>query len=188
VLSFTSAGTWAFADEKSSCAAEGTWAGSGDHIDVTPAVGDCPSAPQGASGVQVVRTKTTLSLVFPGGEIQSFIADSQPRRRYRLTGDGGEAPTGGTSILRIVGDDSAGYQSACYWSEDGACGGLLSCNGSVDQWTIENKVLTGKLGCGGGCPCAAIFEGQEVQPDHLAGTFLGADCNKTFSGGFIPEP
>jgi hypothetical protein len=191
-LTFTSAGAWSFADEKRGCTAEGTWAGSGDRIDLVPTKGDCASAPEGASDVQVVRTQTTLTLVYPAGRIDSFIGVSQPRVRYRLTGDGVEPPTGGASILRIVGDESSGHRSACYWSEDGVCGGLLSCNGSVDQWTLEGTVLTGKLGCGGGCPCAAIFEGQQLEPGHLKGTFLGADCNKTFSGGFdaivIAEP
>ncbi len=89
--------------------------------------------------MQVVRTQTTLSLVYPRVGSRASSPTASRAGRYRLTGDGVEAPTGGASIVRIVGDENTGHQSACYWSEDGACGGLLSCNGSVDQWTWRTR-------------------------------------------------
>ena len=182
-LTFTSDGSWSFTDDKRGCGATGTWSGSGDHVDLASSAAGCDSAPTAASSVQVVRTKTSLALVYPSGEIAAFAANTSPRTRYRLTGEGGTPSIGGASILSLVGAADA-YQSACYWSEDGACGGLLSCNGSVEQWTLSGAALVGKLGCGGECPCAAIFQGEEQEPGHLKGTFQGADCNMTFSGTF----
>lgn len=187
-LSFEADGTWTYHDEKAGCDASGSWLLDGDRVDLSIAPGNCESAPTAATGVQVVRNQSTLALVYPSGKIAAFLADSAPRTRYRLSGQGGDPPVTGESILRIVGDDASGYRSACYWSADGACGGLLSCNGSVEQWQVQDQSLIAKLGCGGGCPCAAILEGKEDAAGALSGTFLGADCNHTFEGTFQAEP
>lgn len=181
--------SWELRDLRAGCSSRGSYALEGRLLSRVTASSDCATAPADVSNVEIVRTTSRLVLFHPafGGGAASFVADSEPRVRYRLTGTGTAPPANGQSIVRVVGRPSDGPVSACHWSEDGKCGGLFACNGSVEQWQLEAGTLTAKLGCTGMCPCAAVLSGKADADGTVSGTFLGADCNATFTGSFDAE-
>ncbi len=188
-LSLAADRSWQLHRLREGCASRGSYELQGRLLSLVTGSSECASAPKNLSQVEVVRTGTRLVLFHPdlGGGAASYFADSEPRLRYRLTGQGAEPPANGQSIVRVVGRSGAAATSACHWSEDGQCGGLFSCSGGVAQWQLSAGKLTAKLGCTGDCPCAAVLSGTEDADGHIDGTFLGADCNATFSGAFSAE-
>jgi hypothetical protein len=181
--------SWELRNLVEGCTSRGDYTLEGRFLSRTTESSDCTSAPANVSKVEVVRTATRLVLFHPdfGGGAASFVSDSEPRLRYRLTGQGAAPPANGQSVLRVVGRRQDGPVSACHWSADGQCGGLFACNGSVEQWQLDAGELTAKLGCTGSCPCAAVLTGSEGTEGNISGTFLGADCNATFTGTFDAE-
>lgn len=183
-------GKWSTQRSFPDCTSSGGWVQTGRLVSLTLADSDCADPPVVVQDAEVVRTATRLVLFHPsyGSGAQSWISDSEPRAVYALSGQGPEPPANGSSRVRLVGDRAKGPISACHWSTDGECGGLLSCSGSVEQWQLQEGALVAKLGCTGGCPCAAILQGTEDAQGRIDGTLLGADCNSTITGTFVALP
>jgi hypothetical protein len=168
------------------CSESGSYALHGEVLTLDFKESSCKE-PSSQRVAEVVRLPDRLVLV-SSESVDTLYADGVPRQRYELTGNGSGPPANGTSIVRLVGEPGSPGSSRCYFSADGACGGFLSCGGSVDVWQLDGAAFVGKLGCGGSCPCAALLEGQAAGDGSISGSFSGLDCGASHSGTFVAQP
>ncbi|MCS6799058.1 MAG: hypothetical protein NZ898_11105 [Myxococcota bacterium] len=178
-------GSMRWRDHRRGCASSGRWAVVGSWLHVEGQASACGPAYRAVS--RVVRTPHALVTVDPEtGRARTRWNDATPRALWLLT----EADR--ATVLRVVGEPGDGTGVGCYWSADGACGGLLSCSGWVDRWRREDDRLVASTACGGGCPCGAELVGRFVAPDRIEGTYRGANCEMPYTGTFTailqPDP
>jgi uncharacterized protein YceK len=176
--SFLEDGTTTRREYARDCVAEGVWSVEGNraHIEWTTVCGGDPEVIDGtmAFGVE------SLSLLVDGtSRAATFAASGTPIVTVTLIDD---LDPSLRTIVRVVGDPERGAGSGCYWAEDGACGGLLSCSGRILQWReVEAGRRSASTACTGDCPCGAVLnltpsdEGYDV-------AYQGVNCDGTFSG------
>jgi hypothetical protein len=169
-----------------SCDESGSYALQGSVLSFSFDQSSC-AEPTLSFAAEAVRVAERLVLVKQDGT-ETFYAAPIARARWEITGKGVGLPANGTSIVRIVGDPVTGPFSACYWSADGACGGLLSCGGSVDTWELDADSFIAKLGCKGSCPCSALLQGKPDAVGGIDGVFTAFDCGATYDGTFLAKP
>jgi hypothetical protein len=187
---------WVFADDGSTtreelaraCTAVGRWTVEGDqlHIDWDERCEGDADALDATLGFGV---DSLLILARDAARPMSFAVAGTPIEAFTLIDD--LEPTQRT-VIRLVGNPEVGIGSGCYWAEDRACGGLLSCSGRILQWrTLEDGAgdLRASTTCTGDCPCGAILdltptgEGYDV-------AYSGLNCGGTFGGTAraLPRP
>jgi hypothetical protein len=189
-------GTWHVCSERLSIAADGTWKNDrlreacnesghyqldGEVLDSFVDQSTCTKPSQTTTGIVVVRTESRLHFIHATFS-KAYFADSVPHTRYRFTGKGVKPQANGNSIVRVVAENGNGA-SACYWSEDGACGGAFSCGGVVDWWSLTGSDFKARFGCTGDCPCATILTGTD-SGGPISGSFDGLDCQGPYDGTF----
>ncbi|MGE3635172.1 MAG: hypothetical protein AB7P00_35040 [Sandaracinaceae bacterium] len=182
--------TTAINHELDDCTARGTYVLDGDVLMTTWPEAACGFGPT-STRRRVVRGERGLTSIDLATGSVSQRADGSMFEHvlYRIVGmDEGSTSTGQT-VLSVVGDPSDSFGSGCYWSEDGACGGLFSCSGEVAQWRFEDgDRLNASISCGGGCPCGAIVTGTRVADGSIDGTYDGVNCDHRFAGTFTATP
>jgi hypothetical protein len=169
-----------------SCSESGSYVLDGNVLSLSFDQSGC-AEPTPSFGAEAVRVDARLVLVKPDST-ETYFASSIARARWEVTGKGEGAPANGTSIVHIVGDPAVGPFSGCYWSADGACGGLLSCGGSVESWQLDADSFIAKIGCKGNCPCAALLQGEPDAVGGVDGAFTALDCGSTYQGTFVAKP
>lgn len=162
------------------CVATGSWTVTGrDQLRIdwdTTCEGDAPSF-DGTLGFGV---DSILLLGREASRPADYASADTPIRSFTLIDD---AEPSRRSIVRLVGETDRGAGSGCYWAEDGACGGLLSCTGRILQWrpVDGSDAIRASTACTGDCPCGAVLdltpagEGYEV-------AYSGLNCGGTFAG------
>jgi hypothetical protein len=182
-VTFAPDGSATLVEHRHACNATGTWTIDGRVLRVEWTDTTC-DVPFGASRSEVVRTEHGLVAVVPtSGSTVVYADDSTPVVRWRIEGDEGGGPR--ATIARVVGTPGDGAGSGCYWSEDGACGGLFSCSGQIVSWRTEGDTFRGATQCTAECPCTSWIEGT-VRPDGaIDATYRGANCERVLSGSFV---
>lgn len=192
-LTLASDHTWQKRDADTGCVTSGSWTIAGHLLDLDVDTSSCAQAPASTHGVQVLRGASGGLILVAADQSQTdYLPDSAPRTRWQLQGQYAQGG-GGTTIARIVGAPGKGLGTGCYWSADGACGGLFSCGGRFTEWLIgADGTLTASAACTGDCPCGAQIAGTISQGTHLAGTFTHSNCGGTsqgtLTGDKIPDP
>lgn len=152
--------TWTFEDDGSveeidhvrGCASVGVWDADGFtlHVAWSATCGERVSE----RTFDATRSSVGLVLVDREGSLVLLAPETSPVRAYTLVDDA--EPTH-RSVVRLIGEPGRAGGSGCYWSEDGECGGLLSCSGNVEQWPLGDEEVVASTTCGGECPCGAIL-------------------------------
>lgn len=169
-----------------SCSESGSYTLDGSVLSLSFDQSSC-AEPTLSFAAEAVRVDARLVLVKPDST-ETYFDASIARARWEVTGKGAGAPANGTSIVHIVGDPAVGAFSACYWSADSACGGLLSCGGRVETWELDADSFIAKFGCTGSCPCAAVLQGKPDAVGGIDGVFSALDCGSTYQGTFVAKP
>jgi hypothetical protein len=139
---------------------------------------NCGEPPHGAQSA--IRTATALVLVGETGRVTQYASDATPRALWQLDATDG---SGHASTLAVVGGaEPGGTVLGCYWSSDHACGGLFSCGGRLENWTMDAASFHATTSCGGGCPCGAVMDGAANTSGGYDGTFTGVNCDHAFDG------
>jgi len=163
------------------CTAEGRWSVEGNRAHIewdTSCEGDAAIV-DGTIAFGV----GSLSILFDGtSRAATFAASGTPIETFTLID---EVDPSLRTIVRLVGDPELSAGNGCYWAEDGACGGLLSCTGRILQWRAADEEVEGarvaSTACTGDCPCGAVLnltptdEGFDV-------AYQGVNCGGTFAG------
>jgi hypothetical protein len=170
-------------DHRTECTASGTYEVTGNRLEV---LWTAPCAGGGAErwSRELVRAERGFVAVDPAdGRTSRWADDTHPIETLSIRGEAGEE-----TIARIVATPGTGFGSGCYWSADGACGGLFSCAGVIQLWSFEGDSLTASTSCGGECPCGARITGSRAADGSIAGTYRGANCERVLSGTFEATP
>lgn len=172
-------------DHKHGCSATGAWSLSGDTLRIDWMGGDCEPGGSGVETLRALRSSSGLTLVDPStGEARELAGLSIDVTTWRLVSDDGHV-----SIARVVGTPGDRFGSACYWSEDGACGGIFSCSGDIQQWLVEpSGRFTATTTCGGDCPCASVVIGAEQADGTIEASFDGVSCAGSIGGTLVGAP
>lgn len=145
------------------CVTRGRWHADGDRLDLLVATSTCVPAATSLLGVRVAMATERLLLLHPDiapSGMATYLLGSLPHVRWRISGvDPTHPGEVRVSIVRVVGEPSGATGSGCYWSEDGYCGGLLSCTGTVTQWRTTDGVINAGTSCVGECTCGASLNG-----------------------------
>jgi hypothetical protein len=180
-LTFTEEGTVTRLDHRAGCTATGTYEVSGERLEVVWST-TCGGTDRWSR--ELVRAEGGVVAVDPSdGRTSRWADDSHPIARFAIRGDGGEE-----TIARVVGTPGTGFGSGCYWSADGACGGLFSCAGVLQLWASEGESFTASTSCGGECACGARLTGTRAPDGSLSGSYRGANCERVLSGTFTATP
>ncbi len=162
------------------CVATGRWTVTGRdqlHIDWdTTCDGDAPSF----DGTLSFGIDTILLLEREAARPATYASAATPIESLTLVDDAN--PTRRT-VIRLVGAPDRGGGSGCYWAEDGACGGLLSCTGRILQWRpVEGSdAIRASTACTGDCPCSAILDLSPTD-EGFDVAYSGLNCGGTFAG------
>lgn len=171
--------TWIFGADGSAqriehalgCSARGAWSVSGSTLTVTWESDACESAePFVAEGL---RTTDGLLLSVAGVRTDQLAPEGALIERYRFEDDAGHR-----TIARRVGGPFGG---ACYWSEDGACGGLFSCSGRILEWRAGDASIIASTSCTGDCPCGAVLHLTPNASGYDV-TYDGVNCDGPYTG------
>lgn len=177
-LTFTTEGTVTRSDHRSGCTSSGTYEVSGERLEVVWSVA-CDGTDRWSR--ELVRAERGIVAVDPAdGRTSRWADDTHPVELVTIRGEAGEE-----TIARIVGRPGTGFGSGCYWSADGACGGLFSCAGVLQLWSYEGDSLSASTSCGGECACGARLAGTRAADGSVSGTYRGANCERVLSGTFV---
>lgn len=133
---------------------------------------------------ELVRADRGIVAVDPTtGTTSRWADDAHPIEELEIVGESGQR-----SFVRVVGSPGNGFGSGCYWSSDGACGGLLSCAGTILEWGYEGATLGASTTCSGACACGARLMGERDERGTITGAYRGANCEPVLTGTFIATP
>lgn len=173
-------GTAHAVEHRAGCVREGTWRVEGDWLETEWAAGTC-AEPAGPTRRRVVRTERGLVILDPDtGATRHYADDATPHGRWLL--EATEAGSARSTTASVVGDPESTFGSGCYWSTDGACGGLFSCSGTILVWDVTPERFSAATTCSGGCPCGAVVEGGSSPDGSLFGDYRGVNCERSFEG------
>lgn len=167
-------------EHRAACEREGVWTLDGDRLEETWEAGTC-AEPRGPTAYRAVRAARGLTLVdLATGATGQLADDATPHGLWLI--EGVELGSPRSTTASVVGDPESTFGSGCYWSTDGACGGLFSCSGSVRVWTVEGARFSAATGCSGGCPCGSVIEGTAHPDGTLSGDYRGVNCERSVEG------
>jgi hypothetical protein len=171
-------GTVTERDHSDACDRTGTYTLAGSELTLVFDGGTCDS-------VTLVRTALRaprgLLLVEDNGAVARLADAETPYETWRFDSTSGDR---GSSIVRRVGDPAQDpFGSGCYWSADGACGGMFSCGGQLAEWRVDGDMLQASTVCGGGCVCTSLVLGT-IDGASIEGTFRGFNCERSIEGAF----
>lgn len=147
--------------------------------------GTCVPAPSASLEYEVLRGAGGLVLVPSVGSMIRLADDATPRVTWNVERDDGRP---GQTTLRVVDPTRGPYSSGCYWSTDGACGGIFSCGGSVLTWRVTDTAFVGTTSCDGPCPCVALSTGTAGPGGVVTATFDATNCLGRSRGSFTATP
>jgi hypothetical protein len=182
-------GTLLRTHHREACTVRGRWRVSGRLLSSIPETTDCGGPLDPPSTREVTRVAAGIVLVDrTSGGVSRLADDSMPHATWLIEGTVGSPARMGSTTARIVGRPGEPFGSGCYWSTDGACGGLFSCSGSIGLWEIDGAAFTGRTECGGGCPCGAVLVGAADASGAITARFQAANCAGTFLGDLVATP
>lgn len=187
-VSIDADGTIMRVDDMHGCTITGTWTIDGANLDIEWDVtaSSCEIPDDGISvHQQVVRVEHGLIAVGADGRPEMYADPTVPRQDWSLMG-GVPGEEIETSVVRIIGVPRVGVGTACYWSADGECGGLISCAGNISQWDMgDDGNFVGTAVCAGHCPCTATLLGMRQGDGSIEIDYSGANCERSFEGTFV---
>jgi len=183
------AGTWELSQVANSCIVGGVYSTDGNLLSRVVERNDCEGGGEVGAIIQdrysVAQNALTLVSDTEAVGSETLYADEGGYTQlWSLVGTQDDDPSG-TELRTIV--SVAGYgerRSVCYWSEDGDCGGLISCSGRIQTWEVSTAAATAQLFCSGWCPCAAVLSGFAEPSGLLVGRYYASSCERNFTGPF----